>query len=97
LDVRARTEHLTSCSNLQAQEWEEKWGEQYWSMGRAKKYANKWGKEGINVWHERWGEDYDGEGGCFKYTDKASDSLSSQSVETCLLSCAHRIVFKGNL
>ncbi len=54
----------------QGDEWEEKWGEHYWSMGKANKYADKWGKEGINVWHERWGEDYDGVGGCTKWTDK---------------------------
>ena len=54
----------------QGDEWEEKWGEQYWNLGRASKYADKWGQEGTNVWHERWGEDYDGSGGCFKYTDK---------------------------
>ena len=57
---------------LQGDEWEEKWGEQYWNLGRANKYADKWGREGTNVWHERWGEDYDGSGGCFKYTDKVS-------------------------
>ncbi len=56
---------------MQGEEWEERWGEQYWSLGRANKYADKWGKEGNNVWHERWGEDYDGDGGCVKYTDKA--------------------------
>eukprot|EP00884_Botryococcus_braunii_P009595 jgi/Botrbrau1/18637/Bobra.0367s0073.1 len=56
-------------------EWEEKWGEKYWSMGRANKYADKWGKEGINVWHERWGEDYDGAGGCVKWTDKWAERL----------------------
>ncbi len=56
----------------QADEWEEKWGEQYWSTGRADKWADKWGKEGNNVWHERWGEDYDGHGGCVKWTDKVS-------------------------
>ncbi len=55
----------------QGDEWEEKWGEHYWSMGKAHKYADKWGKEGVNVWHERWGEDYDGVGGCTKWTDKA--------------------------
>lgn len=56
---------------MQGEEWEERWGEQYWSLGRANKFADKWGKEGNNVWHERWGEDYDGDGGCVKYTDKA--------------------------
>lgn len=54
----------------QGDEWEEKWGEKYWGGGRASKYADKWGKEGVNVWHERWGEDYDGAGGCLKWTDK---------------------------
>ena len=39
-------------------------------MGKAHKYADKWGKEGVNVWHERWGEGYDGVGGCTKWTDK---------------------------
>ncbi|KAK9830975.1 hypothetical protein WJX81_004457 [Elliptochloris bilobata] len=56
-------------------EWEEKWGEHYWSMGKAHKYADKWGKEGVNVWHERWGEDYDGLGGCTKWTDKWAERL----------------------
>lgn len=62
---------------MQGDEWEEKWGEQYWNLGRANKYADKWGREGTNVWHERWGEDYDGSGGCFKYTDKVPASLNS--------------------
>ncbi|KAK9807824.1 hypothetical protein WJX72_010336 [[Myrmecia] bisecta] len=59
-------------------EWEEKWGEQYWSTGRANKWADKWGKDGPNVWHERWGEDYDTGsmgGGCTKYTDKWAERL----------------------
>ena len=43
-------------------------------MGKAHKYADKWGKEGVNVWHERWGEDYDGVGGCTKWTDKVFPS-----------------------
>ena len=64
---------------MQGDEWEEKWGEQYWNLGRANKYADKWGREGTNVWHERWGEDYDGSGGCFKYTDKVPASLKSCS------------------
>ena len=55
----------------QGEEWEERWEEDYWSMGRAKKWADKWARAGTNVWHERWGEDYDGGGGCVKYTDKA--------------------------
>ena len=62
---------------MQGDEWEEKWGEQYWNLGRANKYADKWGREGTNVWHERWGEDYDGSGGCFKYTDKVPASPES--------------------
>ncbi len=76
---------------MQGEEWEERWGEQYWSLGRANKFADKWGKEGNNVWHERWGEDYDGDGGCVKYTDKVfrlhlqhascpSDGLTLRSV-----------------
>jgi len=56
---------------LQGDEWEEKWGEHYWSKGKAEKWADKWGKEGVNVWHEKWGEDYAAGGdACFKYTDK---------------------------
>lgn len=62
---------------MQGEEWEEKWGERYWSMGKANKYADKWGKEGANVWHERWGEDYDGSGGCVKYTDKVQSPLQT--------------------
>ena len=62
---------------IQGDEWEEKWGEQYWNLGRANKYADKWGREGTNVWHERWGEDYDGSGGCFKYTDKVPALLKT--------------------
>ena len=60
---------------MQGDEWEEKWGEHYWSKGRAHKWADKWGKEGPNVWHERWGEDYPGDDACFKYTDKARPRL----------------------
>ena len=63
---------LTSCycCGLQGDEWEEKWGEWWASMGRANKWADKWAKSGTNVWHEKWGEEYDGEGGCVKFTDK---------------------------
>ena len=68
LSYRPNAEHIA----LQGDEWEEKWGEQYWNLGRANKFADKWGREGTNVWHERWGEDYDGSGGCFKYTDKVT-------------------------
>lgn len=60
------------ASIVQGDQWEEKWGEHYWSKGKAQKWADKWGKEGTNVWHERWGEDYPpGGDACFKYTDKA--------------------------
>ena len=62
---------------MQGDEWEEKWGEHYWSKGRAHKWADKWGKDGPNVWHERWGEDYPGDDACFKYTDKARPQLST--------------------
>lgn len=62
---------------MQGDEWEEKWGEHYWNLGRANKYADKWGREGTNVWHERWGEDYDGSGGCCKYTDKVDRAFMS--------------------
>ena len=56
---------------VQEDQWEEKWGEHYWSKGKAQKWADKWGKEGSNVWHERWGEDYPpGGDSCLKYTDK---------------------------
>ena len=55
---------------MQGDEWEEKWGEWWASLGRANKWAEKWAKDGTNVWHEKWGEEYDGEGGCVKYTDK---------------------------
>ena len=48
---------------LQGNEWEEKWGEKYWSAGKAEKFAEKWAREGGDVWHEKWGENYDGEGG----------------------------------
>ena len=47
---------------LQGNEWEEKWGEKYWSAGRAEKWADKWGREGGDIWHEKWGESYDGAG-----------------------------------
>ncbi|EIE19758.1 hypothetical protein COCSUDRAFT_19282 [Coccomyxa subellipsoidea C-169] len=60
-----RSAHKWACDGKVRCEWEERWGEQYWSLGRANKYADKWGKEGNNVWHERWGEDYDGDGGCW--------------------------------
>ncbi len=60
---------------LQGDEWEEKWGEWWASLGRANKWADKWGKDGGSVWHEKWGEDYDGEGGCIKYTDKVRQRL----------------------
>ena len=60
---------------LQGDEWEEKWGEWWASLGRANKWADKWGKDGGSVWHEKWGEDYDGEGGCIKYTDKVRPGL----------------------
>lgn len=46
----------------QGNEWEEKWGERYFSGGRAEKWADKWGREGADVWHEKWGESYDGAG-----------------------------------
>ena len=63
---------LTMKTLLQGEEWEEKWGEHYWSKGKAQKWADKWGKEGSNVWHEKWGEDYaQGGDACLKYTDKA--------------------------
>lgn len=55
---------------VQGDEWEEKWGEWWASLGRANKWAEKWAKDGTNVWHEKWGEEYDGQGGCVKYTDK---------------------------
>ncbi len=71
---------LESWPSNQGDEWEEKWGEQYWNLGRANKYADKWGREGTNVWHERWGEDYDGSGGCFKYTDKVCSLCSDLQV-----------------
>ena len=61
---------MESQNCIQGEEWEERWSEDYWSMGKARKWADKWGREGPNVWHERWGEDYDGGGGCVKYTDK---------------------------
>ena len=61
---------MESQNCIQGEEWEERWSEDYWSMGKARKWADKWGREGPNVWHERWGEDYDGDNGCFKYTDK---------------------------
>ena len=48
-------------------------------MGKAHKYADKWGKEGVNVWHERWGEDYDGVGGCTKWTDKVCLQLLAKN------------------
>lgn len=48
----------------QGNEWEEKWGEKYWSAGRAEKWAEKWGREGSDIWHEKWGESYDGAGAC---------------------------------
>ena len=48
---------------LQGNEWEEKWGEKYWSAGRAEKWADKWGREAGDIWHEKWGESYDGAGG----------------------------------
>ena len=51
-----------SPSRLQGHEWEEKWGERYWSAGRADKWADKWAREGADVWHEKWGENYDGSG-----------------------------------
>ena len=58
---------------LQGDEWEEKWGEHYWSKGKAHKWADKWAKDGVNVWHERWGEDYaGGSDKCVKYTDKVA-------------------------
>ena len=58
---------------LQGDEWEEKWGEHYWSKGKAQKWADKWGKDGGNVWHEKWGEDYPpGSDACLKYTDRVS-------------------------
>ncbi len=57
-------------AHVQGEEWEERWAEDYWSLGKAKKWADKWARQGPNVWHERWGEDYDGGGGCVKYTDK---------------------------
>ena len=57
---------------IQGDEWEEKWGEWWASMGRANKWADKWAKDGTNVWHEKWGEEYDGEGGCVKFTDKVT-------------------------
>ena len=60
---------------LQGDEWEEKWGEWWASLGRANKWADKWGKDGGSVWHEKWGEDYDGEGGCIKYTDRVRHGL----------------------
>ena len=68
---------------LQGDEWEEKWGEHYWSKGKAHKWADKWGKEGSNVWHEKWGEDYPpGGDACLKYTDKACFSLSNMIIES---------------
>ena len=51
-------------------------------MGKAHKYADKWGKEGVNVWHERWGEDYDGVGGCTKWTDKVRCSCLPRLVQS---------------
>ena len=60
---------------MQGDEWEEKWGEWWASLGRANKWAEKWAKDGTNVWHEKWGEEYDGEGGCVKYTDKVPAGL----------------------
>ncbi|MCJ1368778.1 hypothetical protein MMC16_007926 [Acarospora aff. strigata] len=60
---------------VQGDEWEEKWGEWWASMGRANKWADKWAKDGTNVWHEKWGEEYDGEGGCVKFTDKWAERL----------------------
>ena len=47
---------------VQGNEWEEKWGEQYWSGGKVDKWANKWAREGGDIWHEKWGEMYDGHG-----------------------------------
>ena len=60
---------------MKGDEWEEKWGEWWASMGRANKWADKWAKDGPNVWHEKWGEEYDGEGGCVKFTDKVTFSV----------------------
>ena len=54
----------------QGDEWEERWGEHYLSKGKARKWADKWGKEGANIWHERWGENYPEANSCVKYTDK---------------------------
>jgi hypothetical protein len=64
-----RTAHKWA-KNGRGSEWEEKWGELYLAGGKADKYADKWGREGLDVWHEKWGENYDGKGGCVKYTDK---------------------------
>lgn len=52
----------TRMHTPQGNEWEEKWGERYWSAGRADKWADKWAREGGDVWHEKWGENYDGAG-----------------------------------
>lgn len=64
-------------NTLQGDEWEEKWGEWWASLGRANKWADKWAKDGNNVWHEKWGEEYDGEGGCVKFTDKVTQAVTS--------------------
>ena len=42
-----------SRRELQGDEWEEKWGERYWSAGRADKWADKWAREGGDVWHDK--------------------------------------------
>ena len=79
---------------MQGDEWEEKWGEHYLSKGKAKKWADKWGKEGGNIWHERWGEDYPESDSCVKYTDKVS--LNS-SVGAFLISLATVTSYRYNI
>ena len=82
---------------LQGDEWEEKWGEHYWSKGKAQKWADKWGKEGSNVWHEKWGEDYPpGGDACFKYTDKVI-ARTHLILGFCILSFLARRLCQSNL
>lgn len=61
------------------QEWEERWHEKYWSLGKTEKSADKWGRQGDHIWHERWGESYDGAGGCLKWTDRWAEANSGKS------------------
>ena len=92
---RKTVHHLRCRPCLQGDEWEEKWGEWWASLGRANKWADKWGKDGGSVWHEKWGEDYDGEGGCIKYTDKVRQGLSGCLSVPCSAQTSRMMVIVG--